>query len=162
MVRVYREVAHRSLWLPRGMTSVILWGFSLEGKFTHSSIPWSVRKLIYASKALSPAFPTGLLLSPKSCYCPLFKYPGKTEIFAWVFGIINIIQRPKAKMIRLIFSSFAPSLIKIHPCRPHKRRGKVRKNTQLYLSVQDAVLLWGSKNTICFTWSAFELSCFAS
>ena len=44
-------------------------------------------------------------------------------------------------MIMLIFPSLAPSLIKVHLCRPHKRRGKVKMNTQLYLSVQDAALL---------------------
>ena len=33
------------------------------------------------------------------------------------------------KIIKVVFLPFASSLIKIHPCTPHKRRGNVRKNT---------------------------------
>ena len=40
-------------------------------------------------------------------------------------------QYAYAKIIKVIFFPFALSLIKIHPCRPHKRRGNVRKNTQV-------------------------------
>ena len=70
----------------------------MEGEFTHSSILQS----IYALKVLSPASRTGLLLSLKPCYCLQFNHLGnnkKAELFACVHGVINTIQRPKAKMI---------------------------------------------------------------
>ena len=38
---------------------------------------------------------------------------------------------PLAKMIQLVFPSFTPSLIKIHPFRPHKETRNVKKITQL-------------------------------